>query len=353
MTSAAPGFALIKHPVWSRHVGLYFGFVVTADGSNVVVGSGDRYAIMLNADSGEIDASRAFGVQNTHADSLSATYDTQQYAVMTDRGRLEIWGTNPAGVVVLQKQFYHFFHDWNDVRISPAGSVVAFIQGDSVRIWVPSESNVLFHDVVHVGSKVRDVAFSPDVKTLFVACEDGGVDVYDLEQERSVHRFMDHNNDVLRVKVSRDGRWVVTGSSDNTARIWSTQEEYKTKHVLRGHSSAVTCVAISHDSHLVATASNDWTARVWDLESGELLSIIENSSPIRDVEFFPDKFRLATGDVGRNVRVWRWYGRMSAQLGLLAAVSGLPSWRDMFGAMAGGDGDGAIRDRVFRMATGD
>ncbi|KAL6925965.1 ribosome assembly [Hanseniaspora valbyensis] len=63
---------------------------------------------------------------------------------------------------------------------------------------------------------------------------------------------------------------MVTGSGDNTARIWDcdTQTPMKT---LSGHSGWVLCVAYSPCGRFIATGSMDNTIRIWDAVKGESL----------------------------------------------------------------------------------
>ena len=69
--------------------------------------------------------------------------------------------------------------------------------------------------------------------------------------------------------ISPDNRWVVTGSEDNTARLWdlSAEDPAANPIVLRGHGGAVRAVAISPDSRWLVTGSWDNTARLWDLSA--------------------------------------------------------------------------------------
>ena len=63
---------------------------------------------------------------------------------------------------------------------------------------------------------------------------------------------------VNAVAISPDNRWVVTGSGDNTARLWdlSAKDPAANPVVLRGHEGAVTAVAISPDNRWVVTGSS-------------------------------------------------------------------------------------------------
>src|SRR5512147_3139319 len=57
----------------------------------------------------------------------------------------------------------------------------------------------------------------------------------------------DHSDSVYSVAISADGRTIVSGSDDNTIKVWNlaTGELLRT---LNGHSNSVSNVAISADS---------------------------------------------------------------------------------------------------------
>lgn len=81
-------------------------------------------------------------------------------------------------------------------------------------------------------------------------------------------------------------RWLVTGSEDNTARLWSvgTANPVANPLVLFGHEKRITAVAFSPEGRWVATGSADQTLRLWDLHAGDpsAPSLVLNS-PGRDV----------------------------------------------------------------------
>ncbi len=80
-----------------------------------------------------------------------------------------------------------------------------------------------------------------------------------------------HEDFVNAVAISFDGRWLVTGSYDNTARLRDLKPMSRRRpcRVLKGHNEPVNAVAISADSRWLVTGSGDNTAGLWDLSAEE------------------------------------------------------------------------------------
>ena len=76
----------------------------------------------------------------------------------------------------------------------------------------------------------------------------------------------------MSVAFSPDGRIVVTGSSDKTARLWEVASGREIT-VLRGHEDAVSSVAFNPDGRSVLTGSLDKTARRPEVASGHEVAL--------------------------------------------------------------------------------
>jgi WD40 repeat protein len=64
-------------------------------------------------------------------------------------------------------------------------------------------------------------AFSPDGKRLAIAGSDRGVRIYDTASWKEEHVFAGHTKSVTDVMFLRDGKRVVSGSLDQTLRVWT------------------------------------------------------------------------------------------------------------------------------------
>jgi len=86
------------------------------------------------------------------------------------------------------------------------------------------------------------------------------------------HFYIDGLN-VNSVAVSRDGRYIVSGSHDTTIKVWNIEKKELLK-TLEGHKSDVISVVISGDGKYIASSS-DKSIKIWDREKGILLKTLE------------------------------------------------------------------------------
>ena len=143
----------------------------------------------------------------------------------------------------------------------------------TVRVWDltvddPGRTNVVLTD----REQVRQIALSRDGRWV-----SSGSSLWDLSAAEPAKSAvaLPYEVQLLSVAISDDSRWLVTGSF-GIATVWDLKsgEPGASATVLRGHSDLVTSVAISADSSWLATGSADGTARLWDLNQDRLISKI-------------------------------------------------------------------------------
>ena len=81
--------------------------------------------------------------------------------------------------------------------------------------------------------------------------------------------FKGHTNSVRSVCVTVDGKHLITGSEDKTARVWSLEDGALIR-IFTGHTNNVTSVCVTPDGNHLITGSLDKTARLWSLADGTI-----------------------------------------------------------------------------------
>ena len=115
-----------------------------------------------------------------------------------------------------------------------------------------------------------------------------------------------HTHIVTSVVFSPDGTGIVSGSYDNTVRVWDAERGVEIGSPLHGHTSSVTSVAFSPDSTRIMSGSDDKTVRVWDADRGVQIGspLQGHTENVRSVAFSPDGTRIVSGSDDKSVRVW-------------------------------------------------
>jgi WD40 repeat protein/V8-like Glu-specific endopeptidase len=170
---------------------------------------------------------------------------------------------------------------------------------------------------------VTSAAFSPDGKLIVTGSWDKTARIWDARSGAELKVLRGHEDWIRSAAFSPDGTRIVTGSYDNTARIWDARSGAELK-VLRGHESIVYSVAFSPDGTRIVTAGG--TARLWDARSGAELKVLRgDEGAVRSAAFSPDGTRIVTGGgavegnaVGNSDNTVRiWDARSGAELKVL------------------------------------
>lgn len=99
----------------------------------------------------------------------------------------------------------------------------------------------------------------------------------------------------MSVAYSADGSRIVSGSWDNTVRIWNSQNGQLVSGPFT-HLDDVHSVAFSPDGTRVVSGSKDKTLRIWDAESGKTNSRPELARDVKSVRFSPDGSHIISDD---------------------------------------------------------
>jgi eukaryotic-like serine/threonine-protein kinase len=196
---------------------------------------------------------------------------------------------------------------WEQNNISRLRQLLADTKDSPYRgfewyFWQPKTHLALMTLRGHAGP-VGSVAFSPDGRWIVTGSSDKTAKVWETDSGRELLTLKGHSSGISSVALSPDGQRIVTGSSDKTAKVWDAASGRELL-TLKGHTNKIMSVAFSPDGQRIVTGSGDRTAKVWDAASGrELLTLTGNSGPIWSVGFSMDGRRIITSD-DNIAKVW-------------------------------------------------
>lgn len=154
------------------------------------------------------------------------------------------------------------------------------------------------------------VAATADDKHVVVGCTDGTARVLDAATGKELRRFTKHQERVLGVTVSPDGKRAATTSGTKdpmlkfSIRVWEV-ETANELFELKGTEDESWAVRFSPDGSRLATASDDGKVRLWDAKTGALEhTFTGHRGMVSGVAFSPDGKRLASSGQDLTVRLW-------------------------------------------------
>ncbi len=153
-------------------------------------------------------------------------------------------------------------------------------------------------------NSVLSVAISPDGKTIASSGDDSTIKLWNLATGKQISSLNGYSQQVNVVAISPDGKTLVSGSNDNTIKIWNLATR-KLIRTLDGHSDSVHALAISADSETLVSGSDDNTIKIWDLATGEQIrTLVGHTFWVRSLAISPDGLILASGSFDKTIKIW-------------------------------------------------
>ncbi|MEI6329926.1 MAG: caspase family protein [Pseudanabaena sp. ELA645] len=124
-----------------------------------------------------------------------------------------------------------------------------------------------------------------------------------VEVAREKQCWHGHEQGVWAIAISPDGKYIVSGSDDQTLRLWDWQGNQI--GIFQGHEQAVRAVAFSPDGKQIISGSTDQTLRLWDLQGNQIGEPFEgHEQGIWSVAFSPDGQKIVSGGDDQTLRLW-------------------------------------------------
>jgi WD40 repeat protein len=206
---------------------------------------------------------------------------------------------------------------------------------DTGRTIHELKGHLLPNRLVSNNFQVNSLIFSPDGKRIVSASNDDTIKVWDAETGREIRTLRGHKHvpqpgmplpvilegDVWAVAFSPDGKRIVSGSNDDTIKVWDAEtgrvlrtlrgnfeEEpgllnMKPDLVFRNFLDGVHSVAFSPDGKRIISGSSDNMIRVWDAETGREIRTLQTRHHSR-IAMSPNGTLIASVSADRYIRMW-------------------------------------------------
>ncbi|NJN74080.1 MAG: protein kinase [Limnothrix sp. RL_2_0] len=130
-------------------------------------------------------------------------------------------------------------------------------------------------------------------------------DILLWQQEKLLCQFSGHFGQIEAVKISPNGKFMVSAANDNTLMLWSVLEQ-KCDKVFQTK-DPVKALAIFPDKRFFAAGDNAGTLHIWQLgQENPLVSLPGHEGAIQAIAVSPDSKIIATGSQDKTIKLWRF-----------------------------------------------
>ncbi|KAJ7782078.1 WD40-repeat-containing domain protein [Mycena olivaceomarginata] len=313
------------------------------DGTRITSGSNDKTIRVRDACTGDTVAG-PFKGHTDSVQSVSFSRDGTRIVSGSDDETVRVWDAR-TGDTIARPFKGHTGSVWS-VAFSPDGTRIVSASDDkTIRVWDACTGETVAGPFTEHKNCVRSVAFSPNgthiasgsgdqtIRTVqrayrfsvvdcILSCIVSGsydqtIRIWDARTGDTVAGpFKGHTDSVLSVAFSPNGTRIVSGSYDDTIRIGSRRFAFSPDdtyivsgsddETIRGHTDSIQAVAFSPDGTCIASGSYDDTIRIWDARTGNTIAapFTGHKNSVWSIAFSPDGTHIVSGSYDRTVRVW-------------------------------------------------
>jgi WD40 repeat protein/DNA-binding SARP family transcriptional activator len=278
-----------------------YGVDFSPDGTRLAVSGPDSTAIIWNlSDRREMIALDGHS-GDLYGVSVNFSPDGQNIVTASADGTAKVWDTSTG------KQLFTLIGHTDNISdsiFSPDGTRLATISADgTVRIWDSRNGEQLLSLTQPAATSI---AFDPGGERLAIASADvtaEQVNVWDVHSGQKTLTLTGHEDEVLDVAFSKDGKSIATSSRDGTIKVWDALNGLELVRLVQG--VPVFALDFSPDNKLIAAGGYDGITKVWDVGSNDLLfTLAGHGHVVSFVDFSPDGRYLATASLDGTTKVW-------------------------------------------------
>jgi U3 small nucleolar RNA-associated protein 12 len=206
--------------------------------------------------------------------------------------------------------------DVRSVALSSDDRMLASASSGSLKIWNVKTGTCL--RTLECGYALC-CSFLPGDRIVVVGTKTGELELFDIASSTLIESVAAHEGAVMALQIHPDGKSLVTGSADKSAKFWkfevvdedipgtrrTTSKLRLTQTRTLKVNDDVLSVCFTPDGRLLAVSTLDNTVKVFFDDSLKLfLTLYGHKLPVLDMSISADSKLIATCSADKNIRLW-------------------------------------------------
>lgn len=251
-------------------------------------------------------------------DSINAMLccGNNSFALIGEKGILSVWDIENGRLIKQSSPITASGHPLTQIMFNTNDAELIVVSGELQLVTLSIENLAEINRMMGHFGEVTDFALLNDEAdgSLAVATNGAEVCLFPHTSSMACKLLPGHSEAVLTLSYCKAGDFLVSGSRDNTLRIWPSPLEGKESIPCEGHTDAVSCVAIakslsSHNYFVIASASSDLTVKMWAFDPKTrdlhcLWTVKAHDKEINALTFSSDFKFLITAAQDKTIKIW-------------------------------------------------
>ncbi len=189
-----------------------------------------------------------------------------------------------------------------DLKTSPtnANELLTCGRDNKIKGWNLSNGECIFS--IHLtGAACLDI--HPDSRRFIAGSWDNMIKESDYKGSK-LNVFEGYSNQVTAIDCSKDGQYLISGSSDNAIRLWDLETGICIQ-TIKGHTQNINNLAFSKSGKFILSASDDCTIKLWLSTTGQCFRTFEgHKNAVKSICFHPNNRKFLSSSYDKTLKEW-------------------------------------------------
>ncbi|XP_046394793.1 periodic tryptophan protein 2 homolog [Ischnura elegans] len=197
----------------------------------------------------------------------------------------------------------------SSLRLNCTGDWIAIAckERGQLLVWEWQSETYVMKQQGHFNN-MECLCYSPDGQFIATGGDDAKVKLWNTTTGFCFVTFSEHTGSVTGIQFSRNGKFVISASTDGTVRAFDLTRYRNFRTFTSPRPVQFSCVAMDSSSEFVAAGGQDvFEIYLWSLKVGRLLEVMSgHEGPVASVAFSPSPASTALASVSwdRTLKLW-------------------------------------------------